>query len=190
LISVAALVFPLFAAEEDRFLAGQLLVATPEMSDPRFAHAVLYVIKHDENGAAGLIVNRPLAKGPIADLLQSMGKETESAAGEVTLHYGGPVESGKGFILHSDDYALESTERIGDGIALTMDPEILRAMALSKGPKRSLVALGYAGWAPGQLEAEIRAGGWFSIPADTDLIFGADAEKKWERAMDRRKIKL
>ncbi|MGH7829774.1 MAG: YqgE/AlgH family protein [Candidatus Binatia bacterium] len=189
-ISIAVEDLPLFAAEEERFLAGQLLVAAPEMRDSRFAHAVLYMIKHDEHGAVGLIVNRPMAKGPISDLLKSLGKETEDAAGEIILHYGGPVEGGKGFVLHSDDYALDSTTKIKDGIAVTTDVEFLRDMGLGKGPRRSLVALGYAGWAPGQLEAEIKADGWFSIPGDPELIFGADAEKKWERAMDRRKIKL
>jgi len=180
----------LCAAEEERFLTGQLLVATPEMPDPRFAETVLYMIKHDEHGAVGLVVNRPVARGPIADVLKSLGVETEGAGGEITLHYGGPVEPGKGFILHSDDYVLDSTTKIKDGIAVTTDSEILRALSLGKGPRRSLLALGYAGWAPGQLEAEIKANGWFSIPADAELIFGADAEKKWDRALERRRIKL
>jgi putative transcriptional regulator len=190
LVSMAALDLSLCAAEEERFLTGQLLVATPEMPDPRFAETVLYMIKHDEHGAVGLVVNRPVAKGPIADVLKSLGVETEGAGGEITLHYGGPVEPGKGFILHSDDYVLDSTTKIKDGIAVTTDPELLRALSLGKGPRRTLLALGYAGWAPGQLEAEIKANGWFSIPADAELIFGADAEKKWERAMERRRIKL
>jgi putative transcriptional regulator len=187
---MAAVDLSLCAAEEERFLTGQLLVATPEMPDPRFAETVLYMIKHDEHGAVGLVVNRPVAKGPIADVLKSLGVETEGAGGEITLHYGGPVEPGKGFILHSDDYVLDSTTKIKDGIAVTTDPELLRALSLGKGPRRTLLALGYAGWAPGQLEAEIKANGWFSIPADAELIFGADAEKKWERAMERRRIKL
>lgn len=190
LVSMAAADLSLCAAEEERFLAGQLLVATPEMPDPRFAETVLYMIKHDEHGAVALVVNRPVARGPIADVLKSLGVETEGAGGEITLHYGGPVEPGKGFILHSDDYVLDSTTKIKDGIAVTTDPEILRALSLGKGPRRSLLVLGYAGWAPGQLEAEIKANGWFSIPAETELIFGADAEKKWDRAMERRRIKL
>ena len=190
LVSMAAADLSLCASEEERFLSGQILVATPEMPDPRFAETVLYMIKHDEHGAVGLVVNRPVAKGPIADVLKSLGVETEGARGEITLHYGGPVEPGKGFILHSDDYVLDSTTKIKDGIAVTTDPELLRALSLGKGPRRSLLLLGYAGWAPGQLEAELKANGWFSIPADVELIFGADAEKKWERAMERRRIKL
>ena len=190
LVSMAAADLSLCAAEEERFLTGQLLVATPEMPDPRFAETVLYMIKHDEHGAVALVVNRPVAKGPIADVLKSLRVETEGAGGEITLHYGGPVEPGKGFILHSDDYVLDSTTKMKDGIVVTTDPELLRALSLGKGPRRSLLLLGYAGWAPGQLEAEIKANGWFSIPADAELIFGADAEKKWDRATERRRIKL
>ena len=189
LVSMAA-DLSLCAAEEERFLTGQLLVATPEMPDPRFAETVLYMINHDEHGAVGLVVNRPLARGPIADVLKSLGVDAEGAGGEITLHYGGPVEPGKGFILHSDDYVLDSTTKVKDGVAVTTDPEILRALSLGKGPRRSLLLLGYAGWAPGQLEAEMKANGWFSIPADAELIFGADAEKKWDRALERRRIKL
>lgn len=177
-------------ADQGRYLTGQLLVATPEMQDPNFSRTVIYMVKHDEDGAMGLVVNRPIAKGPIEDLLKSLRMETEGASGEIILHYGGPVEPGKGFMLHSDDYMIESTTIVKEGIALTADVEVLRAISLGKGPRRSLFLLGYAGWAPGQLEAELKANAWFTIPAEADLIFSGGAEDKWERAVDKRKIPL
>lgn len=178
------------AAEQGKYLTGRLLVATPEMRDPRFVETVLYVVRHDEHGAMAVVVNRPLARGPIADLLKAAGIEDARASGEVILHYGGPVEPQNAFILHSDDYLPSTSKRVQDGIAFTTDPEMLRAIALGKGPKRSLLALGYAGWAPGQLEEEIKAEAWFSIPAEIEIIFGENAEEKWERAMDKRQIPL
>ncbi len=178
------------AADEGESLAGQLLVATQEMSDPRFMETVIYIIKHDESGAMGLVINRPMAKGPIADLLKSLGAETKGAKGEIILHYGGPVQPGEGFVLHTDDYKTEGTQVVGGGIAVTANVELLRALSLGKGPRQSLFFFGYAGWGPGQLEGEIKANAWFTIPAEKALIFGADAESKWRRAMDKQKIKL
>lgn len=184
----AALVQPL-AAQEPEYLKGQLLVAAPEMNDPHFAETIVYLIEHSENGAMGLVINRPLAKGPIADLLKGLGTEGEDAGGEIVIHYGGPVEPQKALVLHSDDYADKGTGALGGGLAVTTDMEIVRAIGQGKGPRRSIFVLGYAGWAPGQLEAEIKAGGWFSIPADEKLIFEGDPATKWERAAARRKIK-
>jgi len=176
-------------AGENQSLAGQLLVATAEMGDPRFAETVIYMVQHDENGAMGLVINRPIAKGPIADLLRGLGVESRAARGEIVIHYGGPVEPEKAFVLHSDDYAGRGTTVVGGGIAVTADAEIVRALAEGRGPRQSLFTLGYAGWAPGQLEAEIRANAWFTIPAEKKLIFDDDPETKWEHAMARRKIK-
>ncbi len=178
------------AADQGQKLTGQLLVATEEMSDPRFTETVIYIIKHDESGAMGLVVNRPVAKGPIADLLKSLGADAKGAKGEIILHYGGPVQPEQGFVLHTDDYKTEGTTVVGNGIAVTSSIELLRALSRGKGPRQSLFAFGYAGWGPGQLEAEIEANAWFSIPAEKDLIFGADAENKWRRATDKKKIKL
>lgn len=177
-------------ADQARYLTGQLLVAAPEMADPNFARTVIFMVKHDDDGAMGLVVNRPIARGPIKDLLESLGVEAKGASGEIVVHYGGPVQPGKGFVLHSDDYAQESTTVVEKGIALTGDVEVLRAIARGEGPRQRLFALGYAGWAPGQLEAEIRAKAWFTIPAEVDLIFGPAPESKWERALDKRKIEL
>lgn len=168
------------ASQEAQYLTGRLLVATTEIGDPRFAQTVTYMISHNENGAMGLVINRPLAKGPISDLLKGIGVESEGASGEIILHYGGPVEPGKGSVLHSSDYVGEDTTVVGDGFAVTAGVEILRAIAQGKGPRRSLLALGYAGWAPGQLEAEIRAKAWFSIAAEEALIFDGDADTKWD----------
>lgn len=175
-------------AQETPNLTGQFLVATPEMGDPRFAETVIFMTEHNEKGAMGLIINRPLAKGPIADLLKGLGVENEEATGEIILHYGGPVEPQKAFVLHSDDYVSDRTTIVG-GTALTTDVEIVRALGRGKGPRRSIFLLGYAGWARGQLEGEIEAGAWFSIPADQRLIFEGDAEIKWEQALARRKVK-
>lgn len=178
------------AAEQDRFITGQLLVATPEMKDPRFAEAVIYMVKHDANGAFGLIINRPMAKGPLEDLLKGFGAEMKGAKGEVVIHYGGPVNARQGFVLHSDDVVVESSTKLANGVAMTADVKLIEAMARGKGPKQSILMLGYAGWAPGQLDVELRANSWFVTPGDKSLIFGKDAEKKWRQAMDRRQIQL
>ncbi len=171
-------------------LTGQLLVATPEMQDPRFAHTVIYMVRHDANGAQGLVVNRPLRELPLALLLEQMGMERKGVEGTVRLHSGGPVESLRIFVLHTADYAGEGTLSIKDGIALTWEPEILRAIAQGKGPRRALFALGYAGWAPGQLEAEMKAGAWVRASADEALVFDSDYDSKWARATARGKIDL
>lgn len=176
-------------SQESRYLAGQLLIATPEMEDPNFFETVIYMVEHNEDGAMGLVINRPLGKGPVADLLKGLGAESEDASGEIILHSGGPVEPQKFFVLHSDDYADKRTNVVGGGLAVTADVEIVRAIGQAKGPLKSIFVLGYAGWAPGQLEAEIRAGAWFSIPVDGKLIFDGDPAKKWERAAARRKIR-
>jgi putative transcriptional regulator len=178
------------AAEQDGFITGQLLVATPEMKDPRFAEAVIYMVKHDTDGAFGLVINRPMAKGPFEDLLKGFGSEIEGAQGEVLIHYGGPVSMQQGFVLHSDDIMIENSMKVANGIAMTAGVNIIAAMARGKGPKQSLVMLGYAGWAPGQLEMELRANSWFVIPGDKSLVFGQDADKKWREAMDKRQIPL
>lgn len=176
-------------AEEHQYLTGRLLVATPEMGDPRFARTVIYMVSHNEDGAMGLVINRPFARGPISDLLKGLGVESEGASGEIVLHYGGPVKPGQAFMLHSNDYVGDGTTVVDDGIAVTADPEALRAISRGKGPRQSLFLFGYAGWGPGQLEAEIKAKAWFSIPSEEALIFDAEAETKWDRARAKRTIK-
>ena len=169
-------------------IAGQLLIATDEMKDPRFAEAVIYLVKQDSEGTLGLIINRPIAQGAIDDLLKGFGAEPKGSHREIVIHYGGPVSSRQGFLLHSDDVALENSIRAKDGIVMTSDTKIIEAIAMGKGPRQFIFTLGYAGWAPGQLQAELKANSWFVIAADKALIFGEDAENKWRRAMDKRQI--
>lgn len=177
-------------AAEPAGLTGQFLVATDELRDPRFMRTVVYMIRHDASGAMGLIVNRPLGDAFLSDLLERLGLGGKGVAGEILVHYGGPVDPGRGFFLHTTDYKIESTQVIKDGIAITVQPEILRAIGAGTGPRRSLFAVGYAGWAAGQLEGEIKAGAWVAVPADEALVFDENYEKKWERAMARRTIQL
>lgn len=178
------------AVESERYLAGELLVAMPEMNDPRFAETIIYMVRHDQDGAFGLVVNRPLAKGPYVDLLKSFGGDIKDAEGEVVIHYGGPVGANQGFVLHSDDVMLESSTKVANGIAVTANVKMIEAMARGKGPRESLVIFGYAGWAPGQLEMELQGNSWFVIAGDKALIFGKDADKKWRQAIDKRQIPL
>ena len=178
------------AVAQERSLVGQLLVATPDMRDPRFVETVIYMVKHGSEGAMGIVINRPIAKGPLEELLKGIGVESRGAKGEIILQYGGPVSPEAGFILHSDDVLFESSTRVKDGIAMTSDPKLFEALARGKGPRQSLFAFGYAGWAPGQLEAELKADAWFVVSGDKGFIFGKDAEKKWRQAIDKRQVPL
>lgn len=171
-------------------LTGQLLVATPDMPDPRFARTVIYMVRHDGTGAMGLIVNRPLGDAPLAQVLERLGIESQGASGKIRVHYGGPVQGGRGFVLHTPDWSAEGTLAVNNEAAVTTNPEVLRAIAASKGPRRSLFAFGYAGWAPGQLEAELEQGSWTTAPADEALLFDDDYAAKWQRARDRQVIRL
>ena len=177
-------------APKDASLAGRRLVATPDLMDPRFVQTVIFMLSHDATGAMGLVINRPIGRIAIAALLEQLGEDGRGVAGELRVHYGGPVEPTQGFVLHTAEYAGVDTHVVGGGIALTTDPKVLRAIGAGSGPRRSLLALGYAGWAPGQLEAEIRRGHWVDVQADEKIVFDEDADKKWERAMARRVIHL
>ena len=169
---------------------GRLLVATEELRDPRFFHAVIYLLSHDETGTIGLVVNLPVAEVSMADLLRSVGVNRPAAAGQVRVYAGGPVDPSRGFVLHSADYLGPDTQVVKDGLAFSVRPEILAAIADGQGPRRWLFALGYAGWAPGQLEAEIQRGAWITVGLDQSLLFDVPAERKWNRAMARRAIEL
>lgn len=171
-------------------LAGQLLVATKDMRDPRFRESVVLMVEHGADGAVGVMVNRPMGSVPYADLFERLGMDGEDAAGELTVYYGGPVAPGRGFLLHSDDVMLEGSAPVAEGVVLTTQTEMLRALASGNGPADSLFALGYAGWSPGQLENEMRRGDWFVIPADPDLVFPDDPGETWKRARARRRIEL
>jgi putative transcriptional regulator len=165
------------------YLTGQLLVAMPQMRDPRFARSVIYMCAHNAEGAMGLVVNRRVGSITFDDLLQQLGLGPNRRNDDIRIHFGGPVEQGRGFVLHSSDYQQSGTMRVDDGVALTATLDILKEMAAGGGPRKSLLALGYAGWGPGQLDAEIQANGWLQVPADEDLVFDDDVDNKWERAI-------
>ena len=192
IVGLALAAAPL-AAEHDGGegpLTGKLLVASESMGDPRFARTVIYIVSHGADGAMGLVVNRALGVAPVAVVLDGFGVTDGEVSGEVRVHYGGPVERDRGFVLHSTDVLGKGTVAVSGEVALSADVEILRAIAKGEGPRRSLFALGYAGWAPGQLEAEIARDDWFWIPPDLNLVFGGDIETKWDRAFDKRGIDL
>lgn len=168
---------------DDSYLVGQLLVAMPGMQDTRFAKTVIYMCAHNAEGAMGLVVNRSLDALSFPDLLEQLDINTSTMVDDVEVHFGGPVETGRGFVLHSQDYLQEGTMVVADGVALTATVEILRAIASGKGPHRHLLALGYAGWGPGQLDSEIKANGWLNVGADEGLVFDTDLNSKWDRAM-------
>ena len=171
-------------------LAGKLLVASPRMNDPRFSRTVIYVVRHDANGAMGLVVNRPFKEVSIASVLEALGLEHDKITGSLRVHYGGPVGPGSVLVLHSADYAGKGTKLIGFGVALTVTPDVLRALGSGAGPRRALLALSYSGWAPGQLEQEIHAGAWVVVPGDPALVFDGDYETTWDRALARREVEL
>ena len=173
------------------YLDGQMLIAMPSMRDERFARSVIYVCAHSSEGAMGIVVNQRAANLSFSDLLVQLEVipaadliELPPRAGLVKVLKGGPVETGRGFVLHSSDFFIEnSTLPIDDGICLTATLDILKAIARGKGPESAVLALGYAGWAAGQLETEIQENGWLHCSADTELIFGADIEGKYGRAL-------
>lgn len=167
-------------------LDGKLLIAMPSMGDPRFAHSVIYVCAHSPEGAMGLIVNKPAPDLDFTELLGQLGITAERPIEGVDVHYGGPVEHGRGFVLHSRDYpAGESTLAVNDDFGMTATLDILEDISLGVGPRDCLLALGYSGWGPGQLEDEIRDNGWLICDADPELVFAADHGDKWKLAMDR-----
>lgn len=171
-------------------LAGRLLVAREDLRDPNFHQSVVYMLEHDSRGAMGLVINRPIGSAAVAELLKQMGVEGESSDAEIPIHFGGPVEPSRGFLLHSDDAMLEGSQGLPGGFAVTGDPEMLRRIARGEGPRNYSFLLGYAGWAPGQLEREIARGTWWDIEADPALVFEADSAAIWQRAIDLRGLDL
>ncbi len=173
------------------YLDGQLLVAMPGMADERFARTVIYMCAHSAEGAMGIVVNRRAADLNMGDLLVQLGiiQETDAIrlpqqVGRIQVLLGGPVETSRGFVLHTPDFFIDqSTLPIDDSVCLTATVDILRAIAKGEGPNRAVLALGYAGWSPGQLETEMQANGWINCPADPELIFHADLDQKYELAL-------
>lgn len=171
-------------------LAGQLLIASPEMGDPRFYHAVVLVVQHDKEGALGIMINRPVDERSLASLLEAIGERDTGVEGSVRIFTGGPVEPRRGFVVHSADYRRAETLDVDGRVAMTASPEILRDIGHNRGPKKTLVAFGYTGWGPGQLESELAQHGWFTTPEDPKLIFDEDRGRVWEDAMTRRTVPL
>jgi putative transcriptional regulator len=171
-------------------LVGQLLIAAPDMGDPIFYHTVVLVVEHSEAGALGIVINRPVEDRSLASLMEAIGEKDSSVKGSVPIYAGGPVEPSAGFILHSPDYHRAETRRIDSRVALTSSPEILRDIGHDRGQRKKLVAFGYTGWGPGQLELELARHDWFTTPADPQLIFDDDRKKVWDHAMARRSREL
>jgi len=173
------------------YLDGQFLIAMPTMADSRFSRSVIYLCAHSADGAMGIVINRRAQNINFLELLEQLEirpddnkKNSPTNLGDMTVHVGGPVETGRGFVLHSSDYFVaDSTLPIDEGVSLTATIDILRAIATGSGPDKSLLALGYAGWAPGQLENEIQANGWLNCPSDPELIFDANLDQKYEQAL-------
>lgn len=172
-------------ANDQQYLSGQLLIAMPGMKDPRFAKTVIYMCAHSADGAMGLVVNKVLDSLRFPDLLEQLGLDCSGVGDRIDVHFGGPVESGRGFVLHTSDYAQEATLVVDGGVGLTATVDILKAIAAGSGPKRCFLALGYSGWGPGQLDQEIMGNGWLNVTPDDDLVFGPDLDGKWEQAMDK-----
>ncbi len=165
------------------YLTGQLLIAMPQMTDPRFERTVIYICAHTADGAMGLVVNREIEALTFPDLLKQLSIDAEIVDDKIQVLFGGPVETGRGFVLHSADYVQNTTMLVDKRVGLTATMEVLKDIASGNGPKLNILALGYAGWGPGQLDAEIQANGWLSVPADNELVFDPDLDKKWERAL-------
>ena len=178
------------AAEPQQSLAGSLLVASPELGDPNFEQTVVLMLEDGEEGALGVVINRPYGSAPTAELLRRLGVDPGDAKGETELFYGGPVQPEIGMVVHGTDYTLPSTRQVVPGIAVTSDPKVLADIAQGKGPHQALAALGYAGWAPGQLARELAEGAWFTLPADPTLVFTSDRAQLWRTAYARRGVEL
>ena len=168
---------------ESGYLTGQLLIAMPQMNDPRFARTVIYICAHTADGAMGLVINREIEALTFPDLLKQLSIDAEVVDDKIQVLFGGPVETGRGFVLHSSDYVQNTTMLVDKRVGLTATMEVLKDIASGNGPRLNILALGYAGWGPGQLDAEIQANGWLSVPADDGLVFGNELDKKWERAL-------
>jgi putative transcriptional regulator len=188
-ISVLASVAPAFATPEiapgDTTLAGQFLIASPAMGDPRFANTVILMVRHSKAGAMGVIINRPFGSRPVAEILRAIGQDATGVNGEVRIFAGGPVQPQIGFVLHDAAYHRTDTIAIDGRVAMTSDPEILRDIARHAGPHKHLVAFGYAGWGPHQLEDELAQHAWVTEPEDPTLVFDTDRNTVWDAAMAR-----
>jgi putative transcriptional regulator len=170
----------------DSFLLGKLLIALPGMGDERFSQTVIYMCAHSAKGAMGIVINKPIPGLTFAEVMKQLQIETRPLTAELPILYGGPVETERGFVLHSGDYeGSDTTLPVSQDISLTATLDILRAIAEGRGPKQVLFALGYAGWAPGQVESEFQTNGWLHCETDPSLVFGVNPQEKWRTALKR-----
>ena len=171
-------------SDDSKFLDGQILIAMPGMQDPRFFKSVVYICAHSTEGAMGLIVNKRADDLVWEDLFKKLDIPIGGAGAPNPVHYGGPVETGRGFVLHSSDYhATDATLNVDGVTSMTATLDVLQALGMGTGPDRAIVALGYSGWAPGQLESELQRNGWLLCDPDEKLLFGTDDEAKWDLAL-------
>jgi len=166
------------------YFEGQMLLAMPAMTDPRFERAVIYMCAHNDEGAMGLVINKTLDSIDFRELLGQLDIPAADGARDVAVHFGGPVENQRGFVLHSSEYRHAETMMVTEHIGLTATLDVLRALGQGEGPERSILALGYAGWGAGQLDAEIHDNAWLSVPYDEALMFEVSDDDKWERAFN------
>ena len=172
--------------EQQLDLTGEFLIAMPGMMDLRFQQSLVYLCEHSDKGAMGLIVNKPAADISFDELLEQLEIKSTVETGSVDVYFGGPVETGRGFVLHTGDYASDlRTMQVAENIALTPTLDVLEDIATGKGPKQAMMMLGYAGWGPGQLEGELAQNGWLTTPGSAELIFAVPSGDKWAKALDR-----
>ena len=169
-----------------RWLRGQFLIAAPTMGDPRFRGTVILMVRHDADGAFGIVVNRLIGRQKLSDILEAVGAKFDGIEGSVPVYAGGPVQPGSGFVVHSADYRRPESVTVDGRVSMTSTREILVDIAHDKGPKKWLIAFGYSGWGPGQLESEMARNDWFTAPEDPALVFDMDRDKVWDAAMARR----
>ncbi|MCL2505425.1 MAG: YqgE/AlgH family protein [Alphaproteobacteria bacterium] len=165
-------------------LEGKLLIAAPDMPDPRFAKTVIYICYHTKStGSIGFIINRLFGDVTLAMLLEQLSIDVNPQFAETPVHFGGPLEMRRGFVLHSDDYLCPGTTKINNHIAVTSTSDIIKDLAHGKGPKNSMLILGYSGWTQGQLEQELKLGGWLTVEPDYNLLFTSPLETRWEQSL-------
>ncbi len=185
-VALSVALSPSAGAQPQESLAGQLLVASPSMGDPRFARTVVLMVRHDSTGAFGIVINRPVTERPLAEVLAMLGEKDAAAATKVRIFAGGPVQPELGFVIHSSDYKGPGTVKIDAHVAMTSSREILHDIGAEKGPKKSLIAFGYSGWGAVQLERELALRDWVVAPAEEKTIFDEDREKVWDTAYSQR----
>ena len=166
-------------------LTGKLLVAMPQLMDPRFTHAVILICGHDKQGAMGLVLNRLIDSLTLQELLDQLNMKVPLIKEEIPIHFGGPVEMGRGFILHSTDYLHKASVKINDDVALTATIDILNEIATGHGPHHKILALGYTGWSAGQLETELQQNSWLVVEADLNLIFTKELDLLWKHVLNK-----